>query len=106
MKSVEFKESITLLMLFISFTKVVLADKLLWQRRNKCCVFSVSRGHEYIGFTVLAKLRLNLCYRKRLKPKRNLLTYLTPNGLYSQHKTVWWNLITFCYKELIESLTK
>ena len=104
MKSVEFKESITLLMLFSSFTKV--ADKLLWQRRNKCCVFSVSRGHEYNGFTVSAKLCLNLCYRKRLKPKRNLLTYLTPNGLYSQHKTVWWNLISFCYKELIESLTK
>ena len=56
MKSVEFK---ALLMLISSFIRLVPADDLFWQRRKKCSVFSVSRVHEYNGFTVSAKLCLN-----------------------------------------------
>ena len=67
-------------MLFSSFVRVVQADKLFWQRRKKCSVFSVSRVHEHIGFTISAKLCPNLCSRKLLKPKRNLLINRTPNG--------------------------
>ena len=58
-------------MLFSSFIRVKRADKLFWQRRKKCSVFSVSRVHEHNGFTVSVKL----C----LMPKRNLLINLTPN---------------------------
>ena len=61
MKSVEFNEFIALLILFSSFLRVLRADKLFWQHRKKCSVFSVSRVHEHNGFTVSAKLRLNLC---------------------------------------------
>ena len=52
-------------------------DKLFWQRRKQCSVSSVSREHEDNGFKVSAKLCLNLCSLKWLKPKRNLLSNLT-----------------------------
>ena len=38
----EIKEFIGMLMLFSSFIRVGRADKLFWQRRKKCSLFSVS----------------------------------------------------------------
>ena len=80
MRSVEFKEFIALLILFSSFIRFVRADKLFWQRRKKYSVFSVLRVHDHNRFTLSAKSCLNLCSRKWLKPNRNLLINLTPNG--------------------------
>ena len=80
MKSVKFKEFIALLMLFTSFLRVVRADKLFWQGRKKCSAFLVSRMNEEDGFTVWVKSCLNLCSRKSIKAKRNLLMNLITNG--------------------------
>ena len=101
MKPVEFKEFIAFLTLISSFIRAVRADKLFWQRRKKFSVFSVSRVHEHNGFTVSEKLCLNLCSRKWLKPKRNLLINLTPNELYIQYilfPTGFINPKVFCGK--------
>ena len=79
MNSVEFKRCIVLLMLFSSFIRVVRGDKLFWQLRRKCSVFLISSAHNHNGFTVSAKLCLNLCSQKLLKPKYNLLINITQN---------------------------
>ena len=57
------------------------------QWSKKCEVDSTSIPHEQRGFKQSWKLCLNLCSRKWLRPRRNLVTYLIPCGLW-QSKTL------------------
>ena len=70
------------LIFIILFKRVCLGVWKLGQWRKKCFVISVSLPQSHDGFRVSWKQCLNLCSRRWLKPSRNLIRSLIPDGLW------------------------
>ena len=68
------------LMLNMSMKRDLRAFLKLRQRRKKCSLSSTSKMQLHKEFKVSTKPCINLCSFKWLKPRRNLVKYLTSSG--------------------------
>ena len=78
--ALSFKDMMASLIFFKSVIRALHKVVQFWQLRKKLSIDSVSKEQEHNRFNESAKLCLNLCSERWLKPKLNLVNSFIPSG--------------------------